>query len=143
MSLNLFRRSLSVALACLLLPWHSVVLACTGISLKSADGAVVVARTVEWALSDAQHNRIAVFPRQQPFVAMTPEGNNGMRWTGQYGFVSMTAYGQSYGPDGMNEKGLYVGMYYLPGFASYSPYEAKRAERSMSVGDFMQWMLSS
>ena len=143
MSLNLFRRSLSVALACLLLPWHSVVLACTGISLKSADGAVVVARTVEWALSDAQHNRIAVFPRQQQFVAMTPEGNNGMRWMGQYGFVSMTAYGQPYGPDGMNEKGLYVGMYYLPGFASYSPYEPKLAERSMSVGDFMQWMLSS
>jgi choloylglycine hydrolase len=117
--------------------------ACTGISLKSADGAVVVARTVEWALSDAQHNRIMVVPRNKAFAAKTPEGQNGMHWKGRYGFVSMTAYGQPYGPDGLNENGLYVGMYYLPGYASYSQYDAKNAARSMSVGDFMQWMLSS
>ncbi len=55
----------------------------------------------------------------------------------------MTAYGQPYGPDGLNEKGLYVGMYYFPGYASYSKYNSKQAAGSMSVGDFMQWMLSS
>jgi len=117
--------------------------ACTGISLESEDGAVVVARTVEWALSDAQHNRIAVFPRNRAFTAMTPEGANGMRWQGRHGFVSMTAYGQPYGPDGLNEQGLYVGMYYLPGYASYNQYDPRRAAESLSVGDFMQWMLSS
>ena len=117
--------------------------ACTGISLMSEDGAVVVSRTVEWALSDAQHNRIAVFPRAKSYIAMTPDGSNGKRWKGRHGFISMTAYDQPYGPDGMNEKGLYVGMYYLPGFASYSKYNPKRASESMSVGDFMQWMLSS
>jgi choloylglycine hydrolase len=123
--------------------FYSQALACTGISLKSADGGVVVARTVEWALSDAQHNRIVIFPRHKAYVAMIPEGSNGMRWQGRYGFVSMTAYDQPYGPDGMNEKGLYVGMYYLPGYASYSKYDPKQAAKSMSVGDFMQWMLSS
>jgi len=117
--------------------------ACTGISLKAGDGSVVVARTVEWALSDAQHYRIALFPRNKAFVSLTPEGPNGMQWTGRHGFLSMTAYGQDYGPDGMNEVGLYVGMYYLPGFAEYSPYDPKQAARSLSVGDFMQWMLSS
>lgn len=117
--------------------------ACTGISLKSADGGVVVARTVEWALSDAQHYRIALFPRDRAYRGLTPEGNTGKAWTGRYGFVSMTAYGQDYGPDGMNEAGLYVGMYYLPGFAEYRRFEPARAERALSVGDFMQWMLSS
>ena len=117
--------------------------ACTGISLRSQDGAVVVSRTVEWALSDAQHNRLAIFPRGKSYVASTPAGSNGKRWKGRYGFVSMTAYGQPYGPDGMNERGLYVGMYYLPGYASYSVYVPALADRSMSVGDFMQWMLSS
>lgn len=38
-------------------------LACTGISLRGADGAVIVGRTVEWALSDAQHNRLMIVPR--------------------------------------------------------------------------------
>jgi choloylglycine hydrolase len=116
---------------------------CTGLSLQSEDGAVIVGRTVEWALSDAQHNRIAIFPRGKTFLALTPDGANGKTWTGRHGFLSMTAYGQDYGPDGMNEEGLYVGMYYLPGFAEYASYDPDLADRSLSVGDFMQWMLSS
>jgi choloylglycine hydrolase len=55
----------------------------------------------------------------------------------------MIAYGQLFGSDGMNKEGLYVGMYYLPGYASYSVYNPKLAASSVSVGDFMQWMLSS
>ena len=117
--------------------------ACTGISLRAADGSVVVARTVEWALSDAAHDRLMVIPRRHGFASSTPEGQNGMRWEGRYGFVTMTAYGQPYGPDGLNEAGLYVGMYYLPGFADYAPHVPAEAARALSVGDFMQWMLSS
>lgn len=117
--------------------------ACTGITLRSGDGGVVVSRTVEWALNDAQHNKILVVPRNKEFMAMTPEGTNGKSWTGRYGFVTLTAYGQPYGPDGLNEEGLYVGVYYLPGFASYANYDPAQAARSMSVGDLMQWMLST
>jgi len=118
-------------------------LACTGISLLSQDQGVVAARTVEWALSDAQHYRMALFPRHQNYASLTPEGPNGMKWAGKFGFVSMTAYGQNYGPDGLNEAGLYVGMYYLPGFAEYAEYDPAQKAKSLSVGDFMQWMLSS
>ena len=117
--------------------------ACTGITLTAKNGAVVVARTVEWALSDAQHNKILVVPRDKQFIAQTPEGNNGKKWTGKYGFVSLTAYDQSYGPDGLNEEGLYVGVYYLPGYADYATYNPHKAAESMSVGDLMQWLLSS
>jgi len=117
--------------------------ACTGISLKSQDGGVVVARTVEWALGDARHNQIVIFPRGKAFRAQTPDGLNGKSWVGRFGFVSLSAYDQPYGPDAMNERGLYVGMYYFPGFADYRRYDRSAASRSMSVGDFMQWMLSS
>lgn len=117
--------------------------ACTGISLRTQDGRTFVGRTVEWSLSDAGHYRIAVFPRNRIYSALTPDGPNGLSWTGRFGFVSMTAYGQNYGPDGMNEEGLYVGMYYLPGFAGYADYDPRHADRSLSVGDLMQWMLSS
>jgi choloylglycine hydrolase len=117
--------------------------ACTGISLTAEDGGIVVARTVEWALSDAQHNRILIVPRNKQFTGQTPEGYNGMSWTGDYGFVTLTAYGQPYGPDGLNEEGLYVGVYYFPDFAGYAVYDSDKADISMSVGDFMQWMLSS
>lgn len=118
-------------------------LACTGISLKSADGAVIVSRTVEWALSDAKHDSLVLFPRNHTYTAQTPEGYNGLSWKGRYGFVSLRAYDQDYGPDGVNEVGLYVGMYYFPGFADFAPYDKTEAKRSVSVGDWMRWMLSS
>jgi choloylglycine hydrolase len=34
-------------------------------------------------------------------------------------------------------------VYYLPDFAEYAVYDSTKAENSMSVGDLMQWMLSS
>ncbi len=116
---------------------------CTGITIKSEDGAVIAARTVEWALGDANHDSLVIFPRGHAFTALTPGGENGLSWNGKYGFVSLTAYGQEYGPDAMNEAGLYVGVYYFPGYASFAPYDAAGADRSLSVGDFMRWMLSS
>ena len=131
--------AIGVALASYNLPSS----ACTGISLQSEDGGVVVARTVEWALGDAKHNRIVIFPRGKVFRAQTPDGMNGMSWEGAFGFVSVGAYDQPHGPDALNEKGLYVGVYYFPGYADYAQYDLEHAERSMSVGDFMQWMLSS
>ncbi len=118
-------------------------LSCTGISLKAKDGSVVVGRTVEWALSDAHHDRVVVIPRGKNFVGLTPDGQNGKKWVGKNGFVSLMAYGEPFGPDGMNEQGLYVGMYYLPGFAEYKKYDASQAQNSFSVGDYMQWILSS
>jgi choloylglycine hydrolase len=117
--------------------------ACTGLSLRAEDGAVICARTVEWALGDAQHDTLVLFPRGHAFTALTPGGENGLKWTGRHGFVSLTAYGQEYGPDALNEAGLYVGVYYFPGYASFAPYDAAQAARSLSVGDFMRWMLSS
>jgi choloylglycine hydrolase len=86
---------------------------------------------------------VALFGRGRRFTAQTPSGLDGKQWTGRFGFASLTAYGQPYGPDGMNEQGLYVGVYYFPGFFSPAPFDPAERERSASVGDFMQWMLSS
>jgi choloylglycine hydrolase len=115
---NRFKKIIALNLALLML--STSVYPCTGITLKSIDGGFVVARTVEWALNDAQHNKILVVPRNKMFVGQTPEGYNGKKWNGKYGFVTLTAYGQPYGPDGLNEEGLYVGVYYLPDFAEYA-----------------------
>ena len=139
------KTNMFIACACsvLLAFYQEPATACTGISLMSEDGGVVVARTVEWALGDAKHNQIVVFPRGKSYRAQTPDGMNGKSWTGKHGLVSVSAYDQPYGPDAMNEKGLYVGVYYFPGYAEYKQYDKRHADSSMSVGDFMQWLLSS
>lgn len=36
-----------------------------------------------------------------------------------------------------------MGLYYLPGFAEYQKYDPKNSENSLSVGDSMQWILST
>jgi len=77
--------------------------ACTGISLTAADGIRIVAGTVEWALGDAHHDTMVLFPRAHAFQAQTPEGYNGLEWIGRYGFLSIGAYGEPYGPHGMTE----------------------------------------
>ena len=140
---KLLKRFVLLLMIWLLVGGQTAALACTGISLKARDGSVIAARTVEWALSDASHDRLAIFPRDHEFTGQTPDGKNGMRWRGKNGFVSLMAYGQPYGPDGMNEQGLYVGMYYFPDFASFAAYDPALSDKSLSVGDFMQWMLSS
>ena len=66
-------RAILLGLAALL-AGTTVALACTGISLRSADGSVITARTVEWALSNADHDQLVLFPRQHAFTAQTPEG---------------------------------------------------------------------
>ena len=134
---------ITITINAILLLINSNVYPCTGITLKTNNGEFVVARTVEWALNDAQHNKILVVPRNKKFIGQTPKGYNGKKWIGNYGFITLTAYGQPYGPDGLNEEGLYVGVYYLPDFAEYAVYDSTKAEHSMSVGDLMQWILSS
>lgn len=116
--------------------------ACTGIALKSKDGVYIPARTVEWGSNDMMI-KIGIFPSNKEYIGTTPDGENGKKWKGKYGFVGMTSYGQPFVADGMNEKGLTVGMFYLPGFASYNRYDVKDAEKSFSVGDLTLWILSS
>lgn len=85
---------------------------------------------------------VRIFHRGRQYRARTPQGP-GKSWVGTYGFLSQTAFGQPYGPDGLNEAGLYCGMFMLTGDMSAKPFSADDIARSLSVGDFMQWALSS
>ena len=42
----------------------------------------------------------------------------------------------------MNEKGLVVGVLYLPGFAEFEPYDAAKADRSMGPSDLASFLLT-
>ena len=63
---NKFKRITATYLALLMV--SSSAFQCTGITIKSKDGGVVVSRTVEWALNDAQHNKILIVPRNKQFT---------------------------------------------------------------------------
>ena len=125
-----------------ILPFLTTANACTGITLKAKDGAVVYGRTLEWGTFDMR-SQIRVIPRGHRFVGTTPKGENGIAWIGRYGIVGVDLLENPYFADAMNEKGLVVGVFYHPGFAVYVEYDPAMAGRSMAPTDVAQYILSN
>ena len=115
--------------------------ACTSFVLKAADGSAVYGRTMEWGTFDL-NSRLVIIPQGHEFVGHTPDGKEGLRWKGTYGVVALDMIEKDYLADGMNEKGLVVGVLYHPGFAKYQPYDPKLADISMGPTDFASYVLT-
>jgi len=140
----MMNRSLSksisfLAATCLLA--HSIGHACTGIVLRARDGATVYGRTMEWGSFDL-NSRVVVVPRGFKFTGQTPDGKPGLSWQGKFGLVGLDALHKDLLMDGMNEKGLTVGLFYHPGFAQYQPYDPARHAESLSPAEVGQYLLS-
>lgn len=120
---------------------HETASACTSIVLIADDGAAVYGRTMEWGAFDL-NSRVAIVPRGHEFEGHTPDGKPGHRWKARYGVVGLDALEKDYISDGMNEKGLVVGVLYLPGFAEFQPYDPARADESMSSMELANYVLT-
>lgn len=112
--------------------------ACTGIKLKAKDGGMVEGRTLEFGIPvDCS---VAVIPRGYQFTGATPEGP-GLSYKAKYGAVGVMAFNNPALMDGMNEKGLNVGTFYFPGFASYPAIDAENQKKAVSPVEFGNWLL--
>ena len=92
--------------------------ACTGIRIKPKDGSVISARTLEFAAD--LHSNVIVVPRAKDYVGTAP-GEQARppledRTTPRSGPTASTAPAIV---DGLNEKGLAIGIFYFPGYAKY------------------------
>jgi choloylglycine hydrolase len=92
--------------------------ACTSIALVAEDGTVVYGRTMEWGTFGLNF-RVAVIPRGYQLRGHTPDGKPGRSWKARYGVVGLDALEKDIITDGMNEKGLVVGVL-SPGFCRVS-----------------------
>lgn len=136
--MNPFR--LAVSTAALLLIVAPPVDACTGIVLQSEDGASVFGRTMEWGLFD-MHSRCLIIPREQQFTSKLEDGQRGLTWKSKYGVVGIDALKNGMVLDGINEKGLTVGVFYHPGFAEYPTTEGVDLARCIGPADVCQFLL--
>lgn len=94
--------------------------ACTGISLKTKDGDVVMARTIEWSGSD-----------MNAYYVVVPKGHTPATL---YAYTGVAVEMPQYIMEGINEKGLSAGLFYFPDYGRYqSDAEAKGKTK---VADF-------
>jgi choloylglycine hydrolase len=110
--------------------------ACSSIRLKAKDGSVIYARTMDFTINTS--SEIVVFPRNTEFKATLPEGKVGLNWKNKYGFIGINALGLDHAADGINEKGLALGVLYLPNYAEYEKLTDSNAKNSIA-----QWELGS
>ncbi len=83
---------LSTLIACLALTGGAD--ACTGITLKSSDGATVVARTMDWSRVE-NNSMYVIVPRGHSHQSLLPDGTmDGMKFVSLYGYASLAAVGQ-------------------------------------------------
>jgi choloylglycine hydrolase len=114
---------------------------CTGITLKAKDGTVVFARTLEFA-ADIESDLIMV-PKGYERHGSTPNGKTGCHWTSQYASVGISALDLPVIIDGLNEKGLAMGLFYFPGFTQYMPYSDSDAEKTIAPWELGSWILEN
>jgi len=131
------KRIKNLALGVILL--GSSLYACTGLQVKTKDGDSISGRTLEFGIF-LPTSAISV-PRNYTFIGKTPIGN-GKKWTSKYASIGVMIGSEKLILDGINEKGLTCGMFYLPGYASYPKTTKKNQKISMSTSDFNQWVLS-
>lgn len=113
---------------------------CTNVRVIAKDKSVVIGRTMEFGIDPG--SQITIFPRKFKFQAIGPDNKPGFSWEGQFGFVGMNIMGMPVVSDGLNEKGLYVGDLYLPGFAEYQKVEPGQEDKSISPLDVAGYLLS-
>lgn len=114
--------------------------ACTGIRLKAADGSIVSGRTLEFGFFIPTD--VVAIPRGYKFASDTPLGV-GKTWTAKYGAVGASLEGTLSVIDGLNEKGLAVGLFYFPTFAQYVDTTRDNQAKSLSPADFGTWLLTN
>jgi choloylglycine hydrolase len=115
--------------------------ACTGISLKSGDGAAIRGRTLEFGFP--MHSQVIVVPAGKEFSGTLPDGGKGLTYTSRYAFVGANALGLPAILDGLNDQGLSVGLFYFPGYAEYTDVTDENKSRAIAPQEFGVWALAN
>ena len=115
--------------------------ACTGIRVTAKDGSVIRARTMEFGLD--LESEVLVVPRGFDRTGTTPRGADGMRWKSKYASVGANGVGLPYVFDGLNEKGLAVGLFYFPTTAQYQAFDPSKASQTLAPWELGSWILEN
>lgn len=112
--------------------------ACTGITVKTKDGGIISARTLEFAMQ--MDSKIIFLPRGFKTDVVFSDGKKGASWKQKYAVLGINGLNQNVIMEGFNEKGLSIGAFYLPGYAVYDKLTDTNAKNAISSSHFMTWV---
>ncbi|MFM8363610.1 MAG: linear amide C-N hydrolase [Verrucomicrobiota bacterium] len=116
--------------------------ACTAFQLKSNDGAHIYFRSMEFGFPF--NSKALVVPRGSEFTGSAPGGKPGLKWMTKYGYVGMNVdISPSTVADGQNEKGLAVGLLYLPGYSQYLPPDDSQTGKTVGSWEVANYLLGT
>jgi choloylglycine hydrolase len=137
----MIRKVLTAALIAAFASATSPSFACTGISLKSADGAAVRGRTLEFGFP--MKSKVIVIPAGKEFAGTLPDGGKGLVYKSKYAIVGANALGLPVLLDGINDQGLSVGLFYFPNYAKYTDVTPENASHALAGYEFGVWALAN
>lgn len=115
--------------------------ACTDFKLVALDGAIVIARSMEFATDLKSNIRSSV--RDREFKTTAKNGKPGLAWTAKYGYVYLDGLDIDLAVEGMNEKGLTFEALYLPNLAQYQTANSTKENISLPYYHIGDWILSN
>ncbi len=139
------KRSFATAIGlCVLLAGAPSVEACTSLRLMTTNGYPIYGRTMEFASATIAW-QLAIYPRGVTFTGLAPDGETGLSWTGKYGFVGALGGKIKDGAvsDGMNEKGLVVGLLILYGSKYQVPNDEADIKKTIAYWQLGNYILSN
>ena len=116
-------------------------LACTGIRVRPQDGSIISARTLEFGTD--LHSSLIVIPRNQQYTGTAPGGKPGLKWSTRFGMTGTNALGLPHICDGLNEKGLGMGLFYFPEYAGYQPATEETADKTLAPWELTTYLLGA
>lgn len=111
--------------------------ACTDFILKSQDNAYVVGRSLEFAME--MPTQIQLVPSGQ---AVSSSDSKGISWTSKYPYLGVFYSSANVVMDGFNDKGLSVGVLWLPG-TIYPEAASPPQGNQLFFADIGAWLLGS
>lgn len=116
--------------------------ACTAITPRAENGAIVVGRTLGWAAFAVDSNP-TVIRRDCRLQSELGKGTSGHAWTTRGGVVGFDDLGLRSLIGGMNETGLVVKALYHSGFARYPSVDESSLQRDLEIQNVARDLLTS
>lgn len=113
-----------------------------GIRMRAKDQSIVYARSLEFEPDTSPE--IVFIPRGHFFTAIGPNGSkSGLSWQSRYALAGIDGAGKKILMEGVNEKGLAAGLFFLPGRIEAPGDSGPEAHGSISFVDLAAWVLSN